>query len=230
MRHLIILTSLLTTTACITNIEDVDVDTADVVAPGSPGVAPYTAPEQSAQTAPNPAGSPIGPFCDPFTQKSVDDGPETFCGAPLDADGNQIMQCVAYPSGAWRTDWTCMSVLHPENRHRHVLEADEQFVNACAPGYLPLLMSETTGTPMCTALCAPDGTVRGTLDSSRQDDSAMLDPTEECRYWYGWLDEGAAPVSTMTGFAYDYARRGGPSCAGLDVEEGEAWGCVESAL
>jgi hypothetical protein len=171
------------------------------------------------------------PQCDPLTQVRLTDG-AAACGSPNPAV--PTLTCVGLPSqDSEPSVFTCAGVLSLTNTHRTNAEiAGQVYLNACAPGYLPLLVDSSANPTQydCIALCRPSATYAGNA-SLRQGvspyscpDKGATAPGEECRYW--WLFEGGStPVSSVTsdlGFCLDYTKYTygtppvpDPSCATL---------------
>lgn len=179
--------------------------------------------------------------CDPLTQVRLTDGAPA-CGSldPL----HPSRGCYGAPSqGALPTVFTC-AVAGPSGNVSDVAVGTSPALNACAPGFLPLLV-EASGSSViiCTALCEPtDTTLASHADPGGLSPHSCADAgaggTHECRYlWF--LEGDTTPTgrwSNGLGVCFDYAQYvTDPSCTTLtttdntysvDLNDAAFWGCV----
>lgn len=88
----------------------------------------------------------------------------------------------------------------------------DPYINGCAPGFLPLLLSGTGATDIiCTATCEPaptststPGNAGGKIGSTKTCAAKGAGGTHECRYWWSVEDPGAAGYPSSLGNAIGY--------------------------
>lgn len=149
------------------------------------------------------------PTCNPLTQTRDYDG-AAACGSS--DSGSPSMGCYGLPNGPF----TCALAGPGTNTSDYVLGSGGVYLNACAPGYAPLLVqSSGSSNPICVAYCQPGPTSKespanaaGLVNSGYTCPDKGAGGTHECRYWWDLEDptKPSTAQSNTLGYCFDYTK------------------------
>jgi hypothetical protein len=145
------------------------------------------------------------PGCDPVTQVRATDGAPA-CGSP--DPSNPTWGCYGFPGQGF----SCQPA-GPATEISDVT-VDSPTVNACAPGFEPLLRQDSdTFIYICVAFCRPAPTsVEMPTQAAGAADSGYTCPdrgalgTHECRYFWAFENPPYDDVGNSVGYCMDYTR------------------------
>ncbi|MCE9573346.1 MAG: hypothetical protein K8W52_09330 [Deltaproteobacteria bacterium] len=190
------------------------------------------------------------PTCDPLTQIR-DTDQKAACGSTDPANPNR--GCYGYPSSdATPTEFRCSGAGDLTFGAGHLLPVADAYLNACAPGFIPLFYASTTdhNNVVCTGFCAPGDTnstakanAGGKVGSGHTCQDGGADAAVECRYLWAYED-ATTPLTKYShgvGVCFDYSKFTydddqnaatpnvpNPSCTELATgADAISWGCED---